>query len=92
MSIGTITITEKWTDKQGNSWFKVTTNQCGFHVFVYELWKLNSYGTIMEGVWKVGCTPNSLDLDDPSYTIYFRDTQNAFIKKGNDANKITKNT
>ena len=45
----------------------------------------------MEGVWNIGSAPDILDMNDPSYTIYFRDTQEAHTKPVNNANKVKKN-
>ncbi len=69
---GTISITDKWKDNKGNYWYKVTTNQMGYNQFVYELWKLDKSCTKLEGVWSFGSAPGTLNSDNDSYTVYFR--------------------
>jgi len=69
---GTISIMEKWVDRDSCCWYKVTTNQLGFDVIVYELWRLSERGTVLEGVWQVGFIPRQIDPKDDSYSIYYR--------------------
>jgi hypothetical protein len=47
------------------------TNQQGFDMFVFELWKINSTGDVLEGVWSTATVPSSIEKDDPTYTIYY---------------------
>jgi hypothetical protein len=69
---GTISIMEKWRDHDGCCWYKITTNQLGFDIIVYELWRLSEKGTVLEGVWSVGYIPREIDPDDESYSIYYK--------------------
>jgi hypothetical protein len=69
---GTISIMERWVDRENCCWYKITTNQLGFDIIVYELWKLSEGGTVLEGVWQVGFIPIKIDPDDDSYSIYYR--------------------
>jgi hypothetical protein len=69
---GTISIIDKRTDQEGNTWYKVTTSQLGYNIIVYELWRMNPTGEILEGVWGIGSIPRELDPDDQSYTIYYK--------------------
>jgi len=69
---GTISIMEKWRDREGNCWYKITTNQLGFNIIAYELWKLNKEGTILEGVWNFRYIPREIDQEDASYSVYYR--------------------
>jgi hypothetical protein len=68
---GTFTVTKKWIDKEKNCWYEVTTNQIGYKIIVYELWKISNGGTILEGVWCTGKEPHELILNDPTYTVYY---------------------
>jgi hypothetical protein len=69
---GTISIVEKWTDDQGDIWYKVTTNQLGYDIIAHELWRMNSSATILEGVWGLSSIPRELSPDAESYTVYYR--------------------
>jgi hypothetical protein len=69
---GTISIWDHWKDRRGNRWYKVTTNQVGIKVFVYELWRIDRKGFVLEGVWNCAAMPSCIDTGDPSYTIYYR--------------------
>jgi hypothetical protein len=69
---GTISIVETWKDSEGCCWYKVTTNQFGFHFAVYELWRINAERTVLEGVWSIGVMPECIDQTSNSYTIYYR--------------------
>ncbi len=77
---GTISIIEKWHDKQGNVWYKITTNQLGIDIIVYELWKINKSATIIEGTWGAACIPKEIDPSSESYTIYYRYTSSSQAK------------
>ena len=68
---GTISIWDHWRDKKGNRWYKVTTNQVGVMVLVYELWRIGKAGLVLEGVWACGSMPAGIDPCDPTYTIYY---------------------
>ena len=69
---GTISIFAKWRDRDGNCWYKITTNQLGFDIIVYELWRVTGKGTVLEGVWSVGFIPREIDPADASYSIYYK--------------------
>jgi len=78
---GTISIVEKWRDKHGNLWYKITTNQIGIDIIVYELWKINKSATIIEGTWGAEYIPREIDPASESYTKYYR-----FSSTGNNVN------
>ncbi len=69
---GTISVIKKWRDRQGNVWYKITTNQIGLDIIVYELWKINKSATIIEGAWGIEYVPQEINPASGSYTIYYR--------------------
>ena len=74
---GTISIIDKWKDEEGNSWYKITTNQLKIDVIVYELWRISESGTVLEGVWNVGAIPTNINSSFETYTVYYRNTNTA---------------
>jgi hypothetical protein len=69
---GTISIWDHWKDKGGCHWYKVTTSQAGVRMPVYELWRIDKRGFVLEGVWCCGSMPACIDAGDPTYTVYYR--------------------
>jgi hypothetical protein len=61
---------ERWVDGDDCCWYKVNTNQLGFDIITYELWRLSEGGTVLEGVWQVGFIPRKIEPTDDSYSIY----------------------
>jgi hypothetical protein len=41
-------------------------------VLVYELWRIDKAGFVLEGVWNCGAMPACIDESDPTYTKYYR--------------------
>lgn len=67
---GTHKITDKWTDSEGNIWYK-------FEVFfptqkVYELDKISDSGKTWEFVFSYSKYPRKIDPGDADYHIYHR--------------------
>ena len=73
---GTIIITEKWSDHDGNFWYKTEDYYGpyfeGKKVSSYSLCRINESGTILEYVWSQVAYPARLDPTDGSYRIYYR--------------------
>jgi len=67
---GKYTITEKWTDSEGNIWYK------GEVVFpfqkAYELDKISNSGKTWEFVFSSSKYPTKIDPEDSDYHIYHR--------------------
>jgi len=80
-SAGDRSVIEKWSDYEGNIWYKTTcTNSAGgsggyrfVHSF-YELHRVSGSGEIWEYVSMPAhlCWPTEIDPNDPEYRIYFR--------------------
>jgi hypothetical protein len=78
-------IVSKWTDSEGNIWYKTTRNDisgpyAGFKTTA--LSKLSKNGTVWESVWtepenEAEVTnptyPTKIDPNDPKYTVYYRE-------------------
>jgi hypothetical protein len=68
---GAFTITEEWTDSEGNIWFK-ETGKCQDHYVHYSLYKLSNSGKSLEFVWSLSDYPAEMDPNHPHYHIYYR--------------------
>lgn len=71
-STGTITIKEKWTDSEGNIWYKVTFSPDIFPVTRDGLMKLSNSGKTLESVFSRGQAPTEIDVNSPNYRIRYR--------------------
>ena len=65
------TIVDKWTDSEGNIWYKRITEE---HARRHELNKINKNGTTLEMVYSYihSKFPTEIDPGHPEYHIYYR--------------------
>ena len=70
-AFGKITITDRWTDSEGNIYYKLIHDPF-VDEKVYELWKLSNSRTVCELVWDVLEYPTDINPDDSGYQIYYR--------------------
>jgi hypothetical protein len=72
----TYIIADKWTDTNGNIWYKVFTQQAGplYGSTWFTLNKLSANGTVMEFIWDYKYFPMEADLNPNAinYRIYNR--------------------
>jgi len=83
--VGTETITSKWTDSEGNIWYKTYkgawSNNQGKSEVPHFLYKLSKSATVRESVYTIRDTyapnafPTKIDPKDPSYLVYTRATK-----------------
>jgi hypothetical protein len=68
---GEFKINDKWTDANGDIWYKVTFETL-FMPFTtyYELTKISKSGTVMESVFTINNYPDKIDSEDPR--LYYR--------------------
>jgi hypothetical protein len=66
-----ITITDRWTDSEGNIFYKLIHDPV-VDEKLYELWKLSNSGTVCELVWDSIEYPTDINPDDSGYQIYYR--------------------
>jgi hypothetical protein len=71
---GKFSITEKWTDAEGNIWYKViaTSSVGGYSETSYGLYRIRNSGATMESVGSRAEYPKELNPKHPSYNIYQR--------------------
>ncbi len=67
---GTVTITDKWTDSEGNIWYKETFVVYGQKF--YELDKISNSGKTWEFVYSYSKYPTKIDPKNTNYLIYHR--------------------
>lgn len=81
--VGAETITSKWTDSEGNIWYKThkggwSQNEIKTSVVPHFLYKLSKSATVRESVYAIRDTytpsafPTKIDSKDPSYLVYDR--------------------
>jgi hypothetical protein len=70
---GTFTITEKWTDSEGNIWYKIISIDQIYTIY-YELHKISNNEMTWEYVWSNSDYPKEIDPDDTTSNrkIYYR--------------------
>ena len=83
--VGAETITGKWTDSEGNIWYKTYkgawSDNEGKSIVPHFLYKLSKSATVRECVYAIRHTytpsafPTKIDPNDPSYLIYTRATK-----------------
>ncbi len=76
--IGTFTIEDKWTDSEGNIWYKILYTETGQIISKFELSKISDNGTTLELVYSVIDYPTEIVPNDGINFIYYRQ-QNALI-------------
>jgi len=69
---GTLTIKEKWTDSEGNLWYKVIFSPTFVAVTRYGLMKLSNSGKTLESVRSRRQVPTEIDLNSATYRIWYR--------------------
>jgi hypothetical protein len=67
----TFTIIDKWTDSEGNIWYR-TENKDTFGLVYYVLYKVSSSGSILEYVWSHYEYPTEIDPNHVEYRIFHR--------------------
>jgi hypothetical protein len=71
-SEGRVTIKERWTDSNGNIWYKVTLSPDLLGHTKYRIMKLSDSGKVLEYVWSPSEVPTKVDLNSPNYRILYR--------------------
>ncbi len=70
MVTGSFWITDKWTDSEGNIWYK--TEFVEFGKKNYELSKISNSGKTWEFVYSSSKYPTKIDPENATYSIYHR--------------------
>ena len=70
--IGTYTITKKWTDDEGDIWYKIHNVIGEGADDLYELCKISDSGSIYEFVTSQDDYPTELDQNSIRYRIHYR--------------------
>jgi hypothetical protein len=70
----TFTIVEKWTDSEGNVWYKTFNRHNAAMTTVFWITKISNNGTVCESVSNYGEFPSKdeLNVDNFDYHIYYR--------------------
>ncbi len=68
----TFTIEDKWTDSEGNIWYKILYTETEQILSNFELTKISDNGTTLELVISIIDYPTEIDLNDSEYRIYYR--------------------
>ncbi len=76
----TFTIEDKWTDSEGNIWYKILYTRTEQIISYFELTKISDSGTTLELVFSIIDYPTEIDLNAYGYRIYYRQ-QNVLIYK-----------
>ena len=69
------TIIDKWTDSEGNIWYKLNTwygNKAYGAIPYYDLHRISNSGLTWEFVSSTKDYPTEIDPDHPMYFIYYR--------------------
>ena len=66
---GPYTIIDKWTDSEGNIWYK-SRALCAYGIYLLQ--KISSSGSIYEYVSSDSDYPTEIDTNDRTYHIYYR--------------------
>jgi hypothetical protein len=66
-----ISITDRWTDSEGNIFYKTIHAPIAGEKW-YELWKLSNSGTVWELVWDVFEYPTDINPNNSGYLIYYQ--------------------
>jgi hypothetical protein len=64
-------INQKWTDSNGNIWYKIRW-KAGAMGSGFSLIKISDSGKTLERVWSQWEHPKALDISDETYRIYYR--------------------
>jgi hypothetical protein len=68
----TFTIEDKWTDSEGNIWYKILYTETEQILSNFELTKISDNGTTLELVISVIDYPTEIDPNNDMYRIYYR--------------------
>ncbi len=70
----TFSVVDSWVDSQGNLYLKVHCNysEPGSEHSTFDLWKIDSSGSVWEFNRKFTDFPDEIDSHDPSYMIFNR--------------------
>jgi hypothetical protein len=71
-SKGWFKIIKKWTDSEGNIWYRVDFNDPGVEIIRHQLTKIRNSGNTMESVFSAAEYPKKLDKDNLNYRIRYR--------------------
>ena len=69
---GTFFIVDKWTDPEGNIWYKDHERYRNSMSVRFYLIKINNNKGVMEAVWSYNDFPSQLDPKNVNYVIYYR--------------------
>ena len=68
----TFTIEDKWTDSEGNIWYKILYTKTEQIISYFELTKISDSGTTLELVFSIIDYPTEIDPNAYGYRIYYR--------------------
>ncbi len=68
----TFTIEDKWTDSEGNIWYKILYTETEQIISNFELAKISDNGTTLELDFYIIDYPTEIDPNDGEYRIYYR--------------------
>ena len=68
----TFTIEDKWTDSEGNIWYKILYTETEQILSNFELTKISDNGTTLELVISIIDYPTEIDPNNDMYRIYYR--------------------
>jgi hypothetical protein len=69
---GWFKILKKWTDSEGNIWYRIDFNDPGVEIIRHQLTKISNSGNTMESVFSAVEHPKELDKDNINYRIRYR--------------------
>ena len=64
------TTTSKWTDSDGNTFYKLSSTAPGRSAYFFS--KINANRNIYEDVWSTIKMPTAIDTENVNYRIYYR--------------------
>ena len=67
---GEYTINDKWTDSEGNTFYKIIVTSHGASYYI--LSKIDKSGKVYEDVWSTSGMPTEVDTENDLYRIYYR--------------------
>jgi len=69
---GSFTLIDKWTDSEGNIWYKMFWNLGNIEWEMYEIVRISNSGKTLEYVFSEIDFPIGITTDHPNYRIYYR--------------------
>ena len=72
---GTFTLTDKWTDSEGNIWYKqVWIYKTTYRTLetIYEIVRISNSGKTLELIFSEYDFPKGMTVDHPYYRIFYR--------------------